>query len=39
MPAILWLGILVNFVGFGLLAAYFVARRASLLHREAQVAA
>jgi heme exporter protein C len=39
MPAILWLGILVNFVGFGLLATYFVARRASLLRREAQVAA
>jgi heme exporter protein C len=39
MPAILWLGILVNFIGFGVLAAYFVARRASLLHREAQMAA
>ena len=39
MPVILWGGIVVNFVGFGLLAAYFVARRVSLLRREAQAAA
>jgi heme exporter protein C len=38
IPAILWVGIVVNFIGFGLLAAYFVARRAALLHREAQAA-
>ena len=34
MPAVFWVTILVNFAGFLLVSAYFVARRARLLARE-----
>jgi heme exporter protein C len=39
MPAVFWAAILVNFVGFLLVSAYFVARRARLLAREEEAAA
>jgi heme exporter protein C len=39
MPAVFWAAILVNFVGFLLLSAYFVARRARLLAREEEALA
>jgi heme exporter protein C len=39
MPAVFWAAILVNFAGFLLVSAYFVARRARLLAREEEALA